>query len=88
MIMGLLTGQPCTAPSTHVAQFSMRQLRYSVVMRLDGSIARAKGECDWIANDPAVYFGAMLRQFDALLMGRRWPPPLVDGKIMPNSWHL
>jgi dihydrofolate reductase len=49
----------------------MRQLRYSVAMSLDGFIAGPKGEYDWIAHDPAFDFGALLRQFDTLLMGRR-----------------
>ncbi len=49
----------------------MRQLRYSVAMSLDGFIAGPKGEYDWIVHDPAFDFGALLRQFDTLLMGRR-----------------
>jgi dihydrofolate reductase len=49
----------------------MRQLRYSVAMSLDGFIAGPKGEYDWIAHDPAFDFGALFRQFDMLLMGRR-----------------
>jgi dihydrofolate reductase len=49
----------------------MRQLRYSVTMSLDGFIAGPKGECDWIVRDPAFNFGALFRQFDTLLMGRR-----------------
>jgi dihydrofolate reductase len=49
----------------------MRQLRYSVAVSLDGFIAGPKGEYDWIAHDPAFDFGALFRQFDTLLMGRR-----------------
>jgi len=49
----------------------MRQLRYSVAMSLDGFIAGPNGEYDWIVHDPAFDFGALLRQFDTLLMGRR-----------------
>jgi dihydrofolate reductase len=49
----------------------MRQLRYSVAMSLDGFIAGPKGEYDWIVHDPALDFGALFRQFDTLLMGRR-----------------
>src|SRR5271156_4527001 len=48
----------------------MRQLRYSVAMSLDGFIA-GPGEYDWIVHDPALDFGALFRQFDTLLMGRR-----------------
>jgi dihydrofolate reductase len=49
----------------------MRQLRYSVAMSLDGFIAGPNGEYDWIVHDPAFDFGALFRQFDTLLMGRR-----------------
>lgn len=49
----------------------MRQSRYSVAMSLDGFIAGPKGEYDWIVHDPAFDFGALFRQFDTLLMGRR-----------------
>ncbi len=49
----------------------MRQLRYSVAMSLDAFIAGPKGEYDWIVHDPALDFGALFRQFDTLLMGRR-----------------
>jgi dihydrofolate reductase len=49
----------------------MRPLRYSVAMSLDGLIAGPKGEYDWIVHDPAFGFGALFRQFDTLLMGRR-----------------
>jgi dihydrofolate reductase len=49
----------------------VRKLRYSVAMSLDGFIAGPKGEYDWIVHDPAFDFGALFRQFDTLLMGRR-----------------
>src|ERR1700733_3106541 len=49
----------------------MRQLRYSVAMSLDGFIAGPKSEYDWIVRDLAFNFGALFRQFDTLLMGRR-----------------
>jgi riboflavin biosynthesis pyrimidine reductase len=49
----------------------MRQLRYNVAMSLDGFIAGSKAECDWIAHDSAIKFGAQFRQFDMLLTGRR-----------------
>jgi dihydrofolate reductase len=49
----------------------MRQLRYSVAVSLDGFIAGTNGEYDWIAHDPGFDFGALFRQFDTLLMGRR-----------------
>lgn len=49
----------------------MRRVRYSVAMSLDGFIAGPKGEYDWIIMDPAFDFGALFKQFDTLLMGRR-----------------
>ena len=49
----------------------MRRLRYSVAMSLDGYIAGPNGEYDWIVMDPDIDFGAMFRQFDMLLMGRK-----------------
>lgn len=49
----------------------MRQLRYSLAVSLDGFIAGTNGEYDWIAHDSGFDFGALFRQFDTLLMGRR-----------------
>src|SRR5271155_1545757 len=49
----------------------MRRLRYSVAMSLDGYIAGPNGEYDWITVDPAIDFGALFKQFDVLVMGRR-----------------
>jgi dihydrofolate reductase len=48
-----------------------RRVRYSVAMSLDGFIAGPNGEHDWIITDPSVDFGALFKQFDTLLMGRR-----------------
>lgn len=48
-----------------------RRVRYSVAMSLDGFIAGPNGEADWIIMDPAFDFGALFKQFDTLLMGRR-----------------
>jgi dihydrofolate reductase len=50
---------------------SPRRVRYSVAMSLDGFIAGPNGEFDWIIMDPAFDFGALFKQFDTLLMGRR-----------------
>jgi dihydrofolate reductase len=55
----------------HAMHLCAEVVCYSVAMSLDGFIAGPKGEYDWIIHDPAVDFGAMLRQFDTLLMGRR-----------------
>lgn len=49
----------------------MRKIRYVVASSLDGHIAGPNGEIDWIVNDPAVDFGALLAQLDVLLAGRR-----------------
>src|SRR5436309_14911190 len=49
----------------------MRRIRYSVATSLDGYIAGPRGEFDWIVQDPEVDFGALLRQFDTMLVGRK-----------------
>jgi dihydrofolate reductase len=50
---------------------SGRRVRYSVAMSLDGFIAGPNNEHDWIIMDPSLDFGALFKQFDTLLMGRR-----------------
>ena len=47
-----------------------RRLRYQVAMSLDGFIADQKGGYDWIVMDPEIDFGALMAQFDTLIMGR------------------
>jgi dihydrofolate reductase len=49
----------------------MRRVRYSVAMSLDGYIAGPKGEYDWIPMDPDIDFGALFKDFDTMLMGRK-----------------
>ena len=48
-----------------------RRLRYQVAVSLDGFIARANGEFDWIVMDPAIDFVAMYSEFDTAVMGRK-----------------
>jgi dihydrofolate reductase len=49
----------------------MRRIRYAVAMSLDAYIAGPNGESDWIIMDPEIDFGALMRGFDTVLMGRR-----------------
>jgi dihydrofolate reductase len=49
----------------------MRRIRYQVACSLDGYIADEAGGAEWIVDDPTIDFGALLAQFDTLLMGRR-----------------
>ena len=48
-----------------------RLLRYQVAMTLDGFIAGANGEYDWIVMDPAIDFTALYGLFDTAVMGRK-----------------
>ncbi len=64
----------------------MRLIRYLVASSLDGYIVGPNGEVDWIVPDPDFDFGALFKQFDTVLLGRRtyeltqspgappWPP--------------
>ncbi len=52
------------------AEWTVRQLVYSVATSLDGFIAGPKGEYDWIVQDPTIDFGEIFRQFDTAVMGR------------------
>jgi dihydrofolate reductase len=49
----------------------MKRLRYQVAMSLDGFIACTDGSYDWIVGDPAIDFGALYREFDIAVMGRK-----------------
>ena len=49
----------------------MRRIRYSVAVSLDGYIAGAGGDFDWIVVDPDIDFAGISAQFDTYLVGRR-----------------
>jgi dihydrofolate reductase len=57
----------------------MRRIRYQVACSLDGYITGPQGEIDWILMDPEIDFGALMAQFDTLLMGRRTYETLPGG---------
>jgi dihydrofolate reductase len=48
-----------------------RRLRYQVAVSLDGFIAGPHGEYDWIVMDPSIDFGALFKEFDTAVMGRK-----------------
>lgn len=48
-----------------------RRLRYQVAVSLDGFIAGPNGESDWIVMDPSIDFGALFKEFDTAVMGRK-----------------
>ena len=44
-----------------------RSVRFGVAMSLDGYIAGANDEANWIVMDPEIDFGAIFARFDTLL---------------------
>jgi dihydrofolate reductase len=63
----------------------MRRLRYQVAASLDGFIAGPQGEYDWIVSDPSIDFGALFKEFDTAVMGRKTYEALIanggDGSL-------
>ncbi len=57
-------------------------------MSLDGYIAGPKGEYDWITLDSKIDFGALFRQFDTLLMGRRTYQTILSRGQSPASMGM
>jgi dihydrofolate reductase len=48
-----------------------KRLRYQVAVSLDGFIADPHGGYDWIVADPTIDFGALFKEFDTAVMGRK-----------------
>jgi dihydrofolate reductase len=64
-----------------------RRLRYQVAVSLDGFIAGPNGEADWIVMDPSIDFGALFKQFDTAVMGRKTYEAMIaqgGGGAMPG----
>jgi dihydrofolate reductase len=66
----------------------MPQLRYSVAASLDGFIAGAHGEFDWIPADPDIDFVAMYGAFSHLVMGRHSYDVFVATGGVPGGLQL
>lgn len=49
----------------------MRKVVYGGAMSLDGYIAGAHGEHDWIVMDPDIDFAVAISRFDTFLIGRK-----------------
>ena len=63
----------------------MRRIRYAVATSLDGFVAGPNGETDWIIMDPEIDFGALFKQFDTILLGRRTFQTMASaGSTMPG----
>lgn len=83
-------GETARAQTIGAGVASMRRIRYSVAMSLDGYIAGPNGEYDWIEVDPAAgaeYFKAFYAQFDTALMGRK-SYEQAGGGVSPLSTYV
>jgi len=61
----------------------MRLVRYNVAASLDGYLAGADGEFDWIPMDPAIDFAALFARVDTVLLGRRSFEVVLRGGSTP-----
>ncbi len=64
-----------------------RRLRYQVAMSLDGFIAGPNGEYDWIVMDPSIDFGALYKEFDTAVMGRKTYEVLTAEVLTAQGGH-
>jgi dihydrofolate reductase len=66
----------------------MRRVIYGCAMSLDGYIAGANGEYDWIVMDPEIDFAEMSARFDTFLIGRKTFDSMRRmGEVGPQSWN-
>jgi dihydrofolate reductase len=70
-------GEVTSSPATKSTKEAPRRLRYQVAVSLDGFIAGPDGGNDWIVMDASIDFGALVAEFDTLVMGRKTHEEMV-----------